>query len=74
MIFAGTPTAVQLLGISFVTTALAPILTLSPMFTEFNILAPAPIKTLSPIIADFSPFACAIVTCCKIVQFFPITA
>lgn len=62
MIFPGFPTTVQLLGTSFVTTALAPILTLSPIVTA-KITAPAPIEQLSPISAAFllGP-SCAIVT------------
>lgn len=43
-------TTVALAGISFTITALAPILTLSPILTLPIIFAPAPIYTLLPII------------------------
>ena len=43
-------TAVEFGGISFTITALAPILTLSPILTLPIIFAPAPMYTLLPII------------------------
>jgi ABC-type molybdate transport system permease subunit len=50
IIFAGTPAATTLLGNDFVTTALAPMVTLFPITIPPSILAPAPIVTLSPIV------------------------
>ncbi|ONI42119.1 hypothetical protein AN640_07640 [Candidatus Epulonipiscium fishelsonii] len=46
---AGTPTTVLPLGTSFITTALAPILTLFPIVIGPRTFAPAPIITLSPL-------------------------
>lgn len=46
--FAGTPAAVILAGISLVTTAPAPIVTLFPIFTFSTIETCGPIYTLSP--------------------------
>ena len=42
IILAGTPPTIALSGISFVTTALAPTVTLFPIFTVPNILTPNP--------------------------------
>ena len=47
---AGTPTAIELPGTSHKTTALAPIITLSPIVMGPSSFAPAPISTLFPII------------------------
>ena len=45
---AGIPTATELLGISRVTTAAAPMMQLSPILTPGSIYAPLPIYTLFP--------------------------
>lgn len=50
MIFAGTPATIECGGMSFVTTALAPIITSSPIVILPKTLAPAYIVTLLPII------------------------
>jgi len=55
MILAGTPPTITLDGISLVTTAPAPIMELSPIFTSFKIVTLAPIQTFFPIIT-FPPF------------------
>ena len=56
------PTATALSGISCVTTALAPITTLSPILTLPIILAHANRSTLLPIIDAPLPYILAIVT------------
>lgn len=48
--FAGVPTATAFSGISFVTTAPAPITALSPIIIPGSIIAPAPIHTRLPIL------------------------
>lgn len=50
MIFAGTPATIECDGISFVTTAFAPITTSSPIVILPKILAPAYIITSFPIV------------------------
>ncbi len=73
MIFAGTPTTVQLLGISFMTTAFAPITTLFPILIGPKIFAPVPIYTLSPITGTSNkPDLPPTVTFDPIMQFLPI--
>ena len=47
--FAGTPAAKLKLGISLVTTEFAPIITLSPIVTPPDIIAPAAIQVPLPI-------------------------
>ena len=49
--FADTPATIQLDGTSFVTTELAPIVTLSPITGVPKMHAPTPITQLSPITA-----------------------
>lgn len=72
MIFAGTPATIALSGISFVTTALAPIVTLLPIVTEPIILHEMPKRQLSPTITDSSPFPLFPKTVPTVIwQFFP---
>ena len=52
MTFAGIPPPTLLAGISFVTTAFAPITTLSPITTFPTTFAPGYKTTLSPIVGD----------------------
>lgn len=52
---AGLPTAITPAGISFVTTAPEPMMTLSPMVTPGLITAAAPIQTRLPIVIFFDP-------------------
>ena len=66
-------TTVELSGISLVTIAFAPIVTLFPIFTFPRIFAPAPILQLSPI-QGVPPPELPIVTCCHITQLDPICA
>ena len=47
--FAGIPTAIELSGMSFVTTAFAPMVTLFPIVIPPIIFAPLDNMTLSPI-------------------------
>ncbi|CAL9784974.1 hypothetical protein BACFRA24663_09450 [Bacteroides fragilis] len=49
IILAGHPTAIELAGIFFVTTACAATIELSPIVTFGKIEAPSPIHTLLPI-------------------------
>lgn len=49
-ILPGLPTTVAPDGISFITTAFAPIFTSSPIVIGPRIFAPAPIKTFFPIV------------------------
>ena len=53
----GFPTAIELLGMSFVTTEFAPIVTLFPIVTSGKTVAFAPIQTWLPIVIGF-PFTC----------------
>jgi hypothetical protein len=74
---AGTPAEIESLEMSLMTTALAPIIELSPIVTGPKTLAPALINTLSPIIGLLLPFFVLyifppMVTHCIIVAFFPI--
>lgn len=56
MIFAGTPAATTLSGNDFVTTALAPMVTLFPMLIPPNTFAPAPMVTLFPMVGRLANF------------------
>jgi hypothetical protein len=64
IIRAGTPTTVQLSGTSFVTTAPAPIFTLSPILIPPMTIAPAPIKQFLPITGTHPVSFSPIVTRC----------
>lgn len=55
MIFAGTPATIECDGMSFVTTAFAPITTSSPIVILPMTLAPAYIVTLLPIVGIPAP-------------------
>lgn len=71
--FAGTPATVIPLGISFVTTAPAPIQTFEPILTCSTIYTPGPTYTLFPIIAAF-PSLLPMVEYCDRLTLFPIMA
>src|SRR5207249_4499556 len=69
---AGIPTTVELDGMSRMTTAFAPIFTLSPIVTGPRIFAPAPTKTLFPNLGTSGKLARPpMVTFCAITQFSP---
>ena len=53
IILQGFPTAITLLGISFVTTLPAPIIVLSPILTPGKITTLPPIQTSLPIVICF---------------------
>lgn len=76
-ILAGTPTAIELSGISISTTEFAPIMQSFPMVILPRILAPVEITQLSPIIGcSFTPLSVSLfpnVTPLNILQFLPIT-